>query len=82
LINVSSGSRTVLVVTSAERQLALRFRTKSLRRESRQFRARPGHTALVFGIAKTEWMVQTIDIASRSQLAMQEAYLLETKAAH
>ena len=37
--NFSFGSRTVLSVTSAERQLTLRFRTKSLQRESRQFGA-------------------------------------------
>jgi hypothetical protein len=37
---VEMGQRTVLVATSAERQLNLRFRTKSLQRGSRQFRAR------------------------------------------
>ena len=36
------GSRTVLAVTPAERQLTLRFRTKSLQRGSRQFRAKSG----------------------------------------
>ena len=34
------GSRTVLAVTPAERQLTFRFRTKSLQRGSRQFRAK------------------------------------------
>ena len=39
-----NGSRTVLAVTSAERQLTLRFRTKSLQRGSRQFRANNSHS--------------------------------------
>jgi hypothetical protein len=34
------GSRTVPAVTPAERQLTLRFRTKSLQHGSRQFRAK------------------------------------------
>ena len=34
------GSRTVLAVTPVERQLTLRYRTKSLQRGSRQFRAK------------------------------------------
>ena len=38
---VSIGSRTVPAVTPAKRQLTLRFRTKSLQRGSRQFRAGP-----------------------------------------
>ena len=43
--DVSVGSRTALAVTSAERQLTLRFRTKSLQRGSRQFRATNGNCA-------------------------------------
>jgi hypothetical protein len=39
---VRLGSRMVLAVTPAERQLTLRFRAKSLQRGSRQFRASYG----------------------------------------
>jgi hypothetical protein len=41
---VRCGSRTVLRVRPTQRQLIPRFRTKSLQRESRQFRARTGNT--------------------------------------